>query len=189
MKRSTCLAGLAVLVGLTANAAEIAGVRIDDRVDVGGRELVLNGAGLRKVLWFRIYVAALYLTEKQATATEVLRLPGPKCVRLTLMRDFPGRELVKALTDGINDDSTADERRRLHARVHQFGALLRSLGRGIKGDNIALDYVPGSGTIVRFNDEAVGGPIPGADFYQALLRVWLGKHAASRSLRRALLGG
>jgi len=47
---------------------------------------VLNGAGLRKRAFFRVYVAGLYLIEKRTSSQEVLALGGPKRVSITLMR-------------------------------------------------------------------------------------------------------
>ena len=38
---------------------------------------------------------------------------------------------------------------------------------------------PGVGTIIRVNGIAKGDPIPGEDFYNALLRIWLGDKARS----------
>jgi hypothetical protein len=174
---------------LTAFAAEIAGIPVHDQVEVDGCALVLNGAGLRKILWMRIYVAALYLTERATTPATVLALPGPKRISITALRDFHAHEVVQALTDGIHDNSTHDQWKHLQERVQSLRAVLLALRDGRQGDVLALDYLPDAGTVVRFNGTIVGGPIRGRDFYQALLRVWVGRHAASDSLKEALLGG
>jgi hypothetical protein len=53
---------------------------------------------------------------------------------------------------------------------------------------ILLDYLPGAGTRVTIKGQ-VKGVIPGQDFNDALLEVWLGARPASGGLKRAMLGG
>src|SRR5688500_1291085 len=57
---------------LTADGAEVGGVKIDDKATLGGRELILTGAGTRTRLVIKVYVAALYLPQKATTAAAVL---------------------------------------------------------------------------------------------------------------------
>ena len=57
-----------------------------------------------------------------------------------------------------------------------------------RGDVIDLDYLPKAGTQVRINGK-IQGQIEGADFYSALLNVWLGEAPADSSLKAALLEG
>ena len=55
------------------------------------------------------------------------------------------------------------------------------------GDVVLLDYVPVQGTYVTINTEKKG-VIEGADFYAALLDVWLGEDPADDDLKDAMLG-
>ena len=50
-----------------AAAAEVGGVKLDDKASVGGKELVLNGAGVRTRAIFKVYVGSLYLPAKATT--------------------------------------------------------------------------------------------------------------------------
>jgi hypothetical protein len=68
-----------------ALAAEVAGVKVDERVKLGSSELQLNGAGIRTRLFFKVYVGALYLPERKSSAIEVLALRGAKRVSMTLL--------------------------------------------------------------------------------------------------------
>src|SRR3972149_6553280 len=84
------------VVALTGvRAAEVAGVKLDDRLRLapGGPELVLNGAGIRTRAIFKVYVAGLYLPEKKGTTGEVLALAGPKRVAMTMLRDLGAQQL------------------------------------------------------------------------------------------------
>ncbi|HZF18603.1 MAG TPA: chalcone isomerase family protein [Burkholderiales bacterium] len=180
---------LVALLVAPAHAAEVAGVKIEDRVTVESSELALNGAGLRTKFFVNVYAAGLYLAQKKTSASEVLALPGPKRVSMRLMRDLSAKQLVDALDEGIRDNTPAAERESLKDRVADLSALMSSLQSAKAGDVIALDWVPGTGTRIVLNGAARGKPIPGEDFYRALLRIWLGDDPVSKDLKKALLGG
>jgi hypothetical protein len=175
-------------MSVVASAAEVAGIKLDERIELGASELVLNGAGLKKRVFFRVYVAGLYLTEKTNSPAAVFALPGPKRVSITLMRDLPAQELVDALRGDIRDNSSPEEQQALKGRVGEVAANLLALGQAKKRDVITFDWLPDAGTFVALNGEVKGNAIPGADFYRALLRVWLGDRPASGGLKKALLG-
>src|SRR6185437_13928195 len=56
----------AALLSGAVSAADIGGVRVEDKASLGGQELVLNGAGVRRKVVFNVYVASLYLPQKAA---------------------------------------------------------------------------------------------------------------------------
>ena len=180
---------LVALIAAPALAAEVAGVKVDERIKLESSELVLNGAGLRTKAFFKVYVAGLYLAEKKTSASDVLVVPGPKRVSMRLMRDLSAKQLVDALEEGIRDNAPAAERDSLKDRVADLSALMSSLQSAKEGDVIALDWVPATGTRIVLNGAARGKPIHGEDFYRALLRIWLGDDPVSKDLKKALLGG
>jgi hypothetical protein len=182
------LAAFLVMVSPLASEAEVAGVKLDERAKLGGSELVLNGAGVRKKLFFKAYVAGLYLTEKRKTPTEVFALDGPKRASVTLLRDLPAQGLVDALTQGISDNCSPAQEQTLRSRLDRLAANLLSFRQVQRGDVITVDWLPGTGTVVTLNGQARGEPIPGHDVYLALLRVWLGDRPTSAGLKKALLG-
>jgi hypothetical protein len=175
-------------MSVVANAAEVAGIKLDERTKLGTSELVLNGAGLRKKAFFKIYVVGLYLTEKRKSAADVFALAGPKRASITLMRNLPARELADALKDGIRVNNSPEEQQALKGRVEELVANLLALRPGNKGDVITIDWLPDVGTLVVLNGAVKGNPIPGYDLYGAFLRVWLGERPTSAGLKKALLG-
>ena len=181
-------AALLTSVSLAASGAEVAGIQLSERTQLGTSELVLNGAGLRKRVFFKVYVASLYLTEKRSASAEVFALDGPKRVSITLMRSLRAQDLVDALNLGIRENSSPEEQQALKGRVEELTAMMLALRQGKKGDVITVDWLPGEGTLVLVNGEPQGKPIPGGDVYRALLRVWLGERPTSAGLKRALLG-
>ena len=179
---------LIALLATPAFAAEVAGVKVDDRIKLESGELVLNGAGLRTKAFFKVYVAGLYLAEKKTSTDEVLALPGAKRVSMRLMRDLSAKQLTDALGEGIRDNTSAAEQESLKTRLAELTGIMNALQSAKEGDVIALDWVPGSGTRILLNGEPRGKAIAGEDFYRALLRIWLGDDPVSGSLKRALLG-
>ncbi len=173
------------LLALPASALEVAGVNVAEKARVGASELVLNGAGIRTRVIFKVYVGALYLAEKKSAAADVVALAGAKRVALTLLRDLSAEQLKEAFDEGMKANSSDAEIETLKPRVAELLALFTD---GKKGDLIALDFLPGSGTVVSLNAAARGKPIPGEDLYRALLRIWLGDKPVDGDLKKGLLG-
>jgi hypothetical protein len=166
-------------------AVEVAGVNVADKTRVGAAELVLNGAGIRTRAIFKVYVGALYLTEKKPAAAEVLAQSGAKRVALTLLRELSAQQLNEAFESGIQANHGAAEVEALKPRIAE---LLSLFADGKKGDVIHIDFLPESGTVVSLNGAPKGKPIPGEDFYRALLRIWLGDKPVDGDLKKGMLG-
>ena len=182
-------ATFALLLSAAASAVEVNGVTVAERVQIGsgGPNLVLNGAGVRTRLVFKIYVAALYLPAKMNSGEEILSNDQPRRLLLHMLRDLTSKELTASMIEALNETLTPAERSPLESRVQQFNAILETLHDLRRGTQIAIDYVPQFGTIVLV-DGNEKGRIPGADFNQALLRMWIGARPRDVELRSALLG-
>jgi hypothetical protein len=77
----------------------------------------------------------------------------------------------------------------LEPRIAELSAIMGELKEAKKGMAILLDWQPGAGTVVAVDGKTRGKPIPGEDFYRALLRIWLGERPVQDDLKKALLGG
>jgi long-chain acyl-CoA synthetase len=181
---------VAAFLALTADlagATEVAGVRVDDQAKSGNANLVLNGAGLRKKLFFRVYVAALYLPKKTTNAGEIIDSRDPRRITLHLVRDLDADSLIGALKEGLQQNHSESELAALKADIERFEGIMRGVGNAKIGDVVGIDF-SGDATMVSFNGQARGS-IPGFAFGRALLKVWLGDKPADADLKRALLGG
>ena len=178
---------VALAVGFGANAAEVAGVRLDDKTQLESRELVLNGAGLRKRVIFNVYVIGLYLPEKKSDPAAVLALAGPKRAAIHMLRDVGAERFIEALVDGMRENTSEAEYKALEPRVKELAATMAQIGEAKKGMNIALDWT-GAATQLVVNGKPAGKPIAGEDFYRALLRIWLGDKPVQDDLKKSLLG-
>jgi long-chain acyl-CoA synthetase len=186
--RSLALLVVTIAVPLAALAAEVAGVKLEDRIKVGPSELMLNGAGVRTRFVVKVYVGGLYLAEKKSTAADVLAAPGPKRVSISMLRDVSAATFHESLNEGFRNNNPPAEVEKMKAQLDEFAAIINALGEAKKGQLIALDFVPGTGTVVLVNGEAKGKPIAGDEFYRALLRIWLGDRPADSDLKKAMLG-
>ena len=190
MRCGIALSGLLLWIS-AAGAADVGGTMLPDsaRLTPDGPELVLNGAGERRILLFRIYAIGLYLPARGKTLNEVLALKGPKRMLLVMLRnEITARQVHEHVVDRIEDGSQPAEMAVMKARLADLDKIIQSAAVIQRGGTISLDYFPDKGTVIRINGSARGDPIPGEDFYNALLRLWLGERARSASLRDALLG-
>lgn len=178
----------AILLALTfsAQALEIKGVKVDETVQVGGSSLVLNGAGLRTKMMFKVYAGALYLAQKQTDAKAIINDHGNKRIAMHFLRDVSSEQLLTGMNEGFADNNTPAELSSIDAQMKAFQKMMTSAKEVKEGDVILLDCTP-AGTEVSLNGRLLG-KIEGEFFNQALLRVWLGDHAVDTNLKKALLG-
>jgi hypothetical protein len=182
-------AAAVLLFSACASAAEIEGVKLPDRIefDTDGSELVLNGAGVRMRLIFKVYVAALYLPAKSSDGEAILRTEQPRRLFLQMLRDLSAEQLVTSTNEALRETLTPEERQPLESRMQQFNSIFEALGEVKEGMQITIDYLPAHGTVVRVNGEEKKN-IAGADFNRALLRMWIGDRPRDVRLKKAMLG-
>jgi hypothetical protein len=183
--------GFGLAIALQSRAAthdiEVAGIQLPDHISLSGSSLVLNGAGLRRFLFMRIYTAALYLPERQHDAAAILNNDLPHALRLTLLRDLSTEQNLEALKGGLIANNEPEALAAIRSDVDRFLGYIRSLHEVNAGTVIQLDYLPGLGTQVSVNHRFIG-TVEGATFNRALMRIWLGNDPVQVSLKQALLG-
>ncbi|MDD2721515.1 MAG: chalcone isomerase family protein [Gallionella sp.] len=182
------LAAMLLSLGCSAQAVEVEGVKVADSVHVGSSDLVLNGAGLRSVFIIDLYVAALYLDAKQVSAAGVLANAADKRISLHLKRDITAEHLLSAFKKAMEKNHTPQELQALQGPLQQFEQVFGKVGEAKEGSVINLDYRHDAGTVVTVNG-VEQGVIPGAAFYGALMKIWLGEKPAQDDLKKKLLGG
>lgn len=190
-------AGLAFpSLALPAAALRVDGIGFAPSAKVGAGKTppaVLNGAGMRGVLYIKAYAIALYLPRKAATAEEAFASTGPKRIRIVALRNLTAQQFSDALIKGVRKNQSATELSALNPRLEAFHATLLTLGNAPRGTVMHLDWQPaaasGDGaTRLTINGKQVGAGVPGEDFYRALLCIWLGEKPADSALKAALLG-
>lgn len=167
---------------------DIAGIRYPDTVQASGESLTLNGVGLRKKLFFKVYAAALYLPQKADTTTAVLNTAGARRLAIVTLRDLTAAQFTDALREGFEKNLSPAELNALKPAIDQFSAALHGVGEAKEGTPIEIDFTPGVGTTLTVANQRIGEPIAGKAFQDALMRVWIGDKPAQDDLKQALLG-
>lgn len=188
MKRYAWLLIAALMFSPISAAREVAGVVLPETLQIpdNATTLHLNGAGIRKKVFFKIYVAGLYLPVAQTTPNAIFELSGPKRVHMHfLYKEVEQEKLINGWLDGFQNNLDKSSFDKLAPRLTKFNSLFRTMKRG---EVIDLDYLPNVGTRVWING-VLKGQIEGAEFYSALLKVWLGESPADANLKDAFLEG
>lgn len=172
----------------SATAAELEAVRMADTIKLANRDLVLNGMGLRSRFGLRVYVAGLYVGKKSSDVPELLQQPGPKRVAIAMKRNVDADTFLDALKDGISANHNPQQLAVLKDRTGKLSEVILSIKEVKQGDLLDLDFIAESGTQISVNGRPMGQPIAGEDFFQALLRIWIGEKPAQDGLKAGLIG-
>ena len=169
-------------------AVEMEGQKFEPTVVVGGQTLTLNGVGLRKRAVFKVYVAGLYAGQKSTSAATIVNDKGARRVSLRMLRDVEAQSFIDSFNEGLKNNTPEAQLNAMKPQVDALVATLKSIGEAKKGDVINFDYTPDGGTRITLNGQPKGNAIPGADFFSAVLRIWLGDKPADEALKKGMLG-
>ena len=182
------MASVLVLSSHSLQAREFGGVQFADKMALPDttKTVQLNGVGYRKKFFIKVYIGALYTEKLARSRDEVIAMDGPNRVLMHFLHEEVSQEkLVDAWNEGFEENMSEDDLEKLRPQIDSFNAMFPTVRQG---DVIYLDYIPGTGTRVTINDEQKG-VIPGKDFNNAMLDIWLGEEPASSKLKKAMLGG
>jgi long-chain acyl-CoA synthetase len=177
---------LGMLLAAGVQAAEVGGVKLEDKVALGGKDLVLNGAGIRTRAIFKVYVGSLYVPAKATNLAGVLQA-APRRVQLNVLRNLSADQLIDALLDGMKENNSPAELAAVKAQTDQMVATMKAFNDVKEGNVVTLDFVDGA-TKIGFNGAAKAS-IAGEAFNAALMKVWLGDNPVQADLKKAMLGG
>jgi len=184
MKRALLFV-LCTLLAVTLSAAgELAGISMPDTITVEGKELVLNGMGLREKMWIDVYVAGLYLEGPSDDAQKILDSDQAKYIRMHfLYKKVTAKKLVGAWNDGLknNAGSQMDE---LKSGLEELNSWMADV---VKGDEMVFSSIPGKGLGVEVKGEQMG-VIEDEAFSKAFWTIFIGEKPPTDKLKQGLLG-
>lgn len=170
-----------------ADVTEVGGVKYDNVVTLANTKLQLNGAGVR-YKFVKVYTAGLYLTGKSATPEAVLAATGPRRMHIVMLREINADELGRLFTKGMEQNASREEFSKVIPGVIKMGEIFAARRKLASGDYFSIDYVPGVGSSIVVNGKPASEPIKEPEFFNALMKIWLGKSPADANLKEALLG-
>ncbi len=186
--RSLVLA--AAVAAMPAMAAvQVKSAKFEDTLQVGNQSLVLNGAGVRVKIIVDVYAAGLYLPAKVKSEAKAINTAGAKSMQIVLLRELTGEKFAEAMIDGFKANNTDADVAKFQPKLDQLRNLMLTFGTVKEGTTIHMTSVPGAGLRVLVNGQQKGTENTGDDFYQAMLKIWLGAKPVDSDLKSALLGG
>jgi hypothetical protein len=173
--------------GAWAQSADLVGVHYPPSLKIEGTTVNLNGSGVAYRAVAKLYTVGLYLPKKTNTAEAVLATNAPMQLRFVMLQGMRVDELGKVVTKGIEVNSSREEFFKLIPSIRTMGEQFSRIKRLNVGDVFAIDYVPQRGTMFYVNNQPVGLPMQDAQYFPAVLRVWLGNRPNSSNMKDALL--
>ena len=181
MKKSLTAAALVgFLLTTPAFAGTKAGVTLPDTKTVAGQTLVLNGLGLREKLFIDIYVGGLYLPSKTTDGQKAIDVDAPKQIVMQFVYALTAEDLAKTMRESLAKAGSAEVR----AKADTLAGWMEAVE---PGDQIILEYVPGTGTSVIVKGKTKG-TLAGTDMMKALFGIYLGPNPPTTDLKKGLLG-
>jgi hypothetical protein len=182
--RKLVLAALLTATAITASAATVAGVKLEDRITVGNQALVLNGAALRKKFIIKVYVGGLYLPAKQSNAATVIATDQSRRMVMHFLYSVSKSQMAEAWSEGLADNTP-----NASPEVKTAFKTLESWMEDVpKGNRIVVTYAPGTGTTVEVNGKSKG-TLGGKAVADAILNTWIGpKPGPGDDFKKAILG-
>jgi hypothetical protein len=175
---------LCFAVSAPAVAGELAGVTMPDTVSVNGKNLVLNGMGLRKKAMIKVYVAGLYLTQKMQGTKAIIASDTERQMVMSFLRDVDKEKICNAWNEGL-ENNTSNPSEELKKKFETLCGYMENVSAGGK---YVFSYIPGTGTHIEVNGSKKG-TIAGKDFADALWRCWIGANPPSEDFKAGLVAG
>lgn len=171
-----------------AEATDIAGVKFDNELDLQGHPVLLNGAGIRYKVIFKVYAMGLYLPKKTASAEDALNMPGAKRIRMHMLRNLSVSDFGRLVTHGIQANAAKEDFVKIVPDIARIGQLFAAYDTAYAGDELIMDWIPGTGMVARFKNTVQGEPFTQPEFFKTILKIWLGASPPDAQLKEALLG-
>jgi hypothetical protein len=181
---------LALAAGLWVTAAHASPTttRFETTAEVLGTKLQMNGAGTRRRGIFNGYDMALYTPRKVTTVDELLALPGPKKLQFVALRDLPGTELGRLFIKGMGENSPKELTQKHSLSSLRLIEIFSGRAKVSPGESFAMEFIPGKGTLFYILGKPQGEPVGDAEFFQMVLKIWVGPAPADTLLKESLLG-
>src|SRR5262249_12186286 len=137
---------LLLIVSIGASSAwpmQVGGVQMTDHLKLEGRELVLNGMGVRRATIFgiSIYIGGLYLEKPSTDPNQILNSPEFKRVEMHFVRDVAAHRIRNAWEEALDKNAGAD-RASLQPTLVKLQGLIGD-GDIKKGQTVSFNFLPG----------------------------------------------
>ncbi len=168
---------------VSAHAKTVDSINFEDKVQVAGKDLVINGVGIRKATFLRIkvYYGALYVTQKTTTPAAFLGTTEPKQIVMHFVRDVDAKDLKKTYKEAFEGANKETYKTMLPI----FEAFNNNFTDIKKGELMTFSFLPDG---VVLTEAGKTFPKAGdANFSKAVLNMWF-VNPLDEGLMKGLLG-
>lgn len=158
---------ISLLICFNSFAAELDGIKFEDKVNLDGKELVLNGIGIRKATFLKIkvYYGGLYLEQKSKDAMSFIGNNSPKQIVMNFVHDVDAKKLRSGFAEGL--ENANKNHAALKSQMDKFNACVTDV---VKGDKFIVSFLA-DGVVLNAKGKACE-KIAGQEFSKALLSIW-----------------
>ncbi|MFA5808022.1 MAG: chalcone isomerase family protein [bacterium] len=172
-----------LLLSSQSFALDVAGVNVSPTVATHQKTLLLNGAGIRKKLFIKVYVGSLYTERKVTTPAQLLADSGEKLVRMNFVyKKVEKEKIIEAFAEGLANNSPGV------ARSAEAKAFLSWFTDDfVAGDTVDISLSP-DGTVAASHNGKALGTVRSPALVQGVLLIWFGEKPADGGLKKGMLG-
>jgi len=172
-----------LLLSSQAFALDVAGANVSPAVVIHQKTLSLNGAGIRKKLFVKVYVGSLYAERKVTTPAQLLADPGVKLIRMSFVyKKVEKEKIVEAFAEGLANNSPGVAR---SAEAKAFLSWFTS--DFVAGDTVDISLSP-DGTVAASHNGKALGTVRSPALVQGVILIWFGEKPADGGLKKGMLG-
>ena len=177
---------LSLLCQGLATAKEIEGVKVPGKVQVDGKTLTLQGAGVRSVSFLglpvKVYVGAFYSPQAVTSLDNAVAAPKPMQFDFTFLRSVGQNDVTKAW----NSQFAASNTYTYPGFEQDLAKFVAAFGPLNNGDVESVRLLDGETQV--FDKGQLRATIPGQNFQKAFLSLWLGTKPVTPELKKAFMG-
>ncbi|MGE5283877.1 MAG: chalcone isomerase family protein [Actinomycetota bacterium] len=172
-----------LLLSSQAFAVDVAGVSVAPAVSVHQKTLTLNGSGIRKKLFIKVYVGSLYTERKATSPAQLLADPGEKLIRMNFVYKKVEREkITEAFAEGLANNSPA-----VAGTAEAKAFLSWFTSDFVAGDTVDISLAP-DGTVTASQNGKTLGTVRSPALARGVLLIWFGEKPADSGLKKGMLG-
>lgn len=180
-----------ILFALTPNLIKsqdtIKGVIMPGTLMYDSVPLVLNGAGIRTKFFIEIYIAGLYLKEKNTKDKAIIDADETMAVRLHIISNTVTKDrMAESIREGF-DRSLMGKTEKYRSQIDMAVEIFKSEPVHV-GDIYDFWYIPNKGVIAFKNGVDLHVLIPGLGFKRAMFGIWLCPDPVEQKLKVKMLG-
>jgi len=183
MKKVIAALLMTMILSGSAFALEVAGVNLEPSVTVNGHVLKLNGYGVRKKFFVKVYAGSLYSANRLATTAAALQDGADKLIRMNFLHSKVEKEkIIEAFKEGFANNSPELSG---SPEAKKFLSLFTADFK--RGDVVDL-ALGADGAVSASHNGRLLGTVPSARLGRGVLAIYLGDRPADGTLKKGMLG-